>query len=462
MLPVDGPVPREMVAAVPAIRADPLGYLERTAARYGDLVAFPMPRTPTLLVSTPSAAHRVLVANHRSYGKRTVQYGALALVTGAGLLTSDGETWRRSRRVAQPAFHHGGLDVVARESVAAAQRWRASWAAAGDGVADADAGALTATMSVVGRSLFGSGLHDGSDLDGGGDLVRAVLAALEVVVRRARVPLPAPSWLPTRGNRALAQANRALDDACAGLVATRRRAQSATGGPGEDLLGMLLAAVDSGQLSERQVRDELVTMVIAGHETVASTLTWTLHLLATHPEAQQRLHAELDAVLAGRTVTASDVPSLAWTRAVVDESLRLYPPAWVLSRRALVDDELDGVPVPAGTLVIISPWLLHRRAEAFADPQRFMPERFVDPQATASRRGSYLPFGAGPRLCIGRELALLESVLMIATVLTGHSVRPVAGHHVQVDALVTLRPRGGLPLELRPRAAQHAATAQGE
>ncbi len=453
---MDGPLPGEMVRAVPEIRRDPLAFLARTVARYGDLVAFPMPRTPVLLANTPSAAHRVLVAGHRGYTKHTAQYSSLSLVTGQGLLTSDGDVWRRSRRLAQPAFHHSTLDVVARAAVTAAGALRATWTAAPGCVVDVEQACLAATMAVIGRTLFGSDLHGRGD-----DLIQAVLGALDVVVQRVRTPLPVPGWLPTPGNRALAQANSALDDASARLVAERR---SATGQRDDDLLGLLLVAVDEGLIDARQLRDELVTMVIAGHETVATSLAWTLHLLATHPEVQQRLHVELDDVLgpaaAGRDPGWADLGELRWTRAVVDESLRLYPPAWVVSRKAVAEDVLDEIPIPAGTLVIISPWLLHRREQDWPQPEVFDPARFLERgdrrgnRAARAAGGSYLPFGAGPRLCIGRDFSLVESVLMLATLLRGHIVEPVgpdAGKPVEVDALVTMRPRGGLPLRLRAR-----------
>ena len=448
MLDVDGPVPREMVVAVPSIRRDPLRYLEGVVARHGDLVAFPLPRTPALLVNSVAGARRVLVDNQRGYSKQTVQYGALSMVTGIGLLTADGDAWRTRRRLDQPAFHHGSLDVVAEQSVAAAERLRASWPAGG-GVVDVDHAALQATLEVVGRTLFGA------DLAADGErLVGAVLAALEVVVARARTPVPVPSWAPTPGNRRLRRATATLDDACAAVVRRRRSAGVADGDT--DLLALLLRAADADELDEQQVRDELVTMVIAGHETVASSLTWTLHLLATHLPEQQRLHDELDEVLAGREPAWADLGSLPWTRAVVDESLRLYPPAWVLTRRAVADDVVDGVAVPAGSLLVVSPWLLHRRADVYPDPLRFSPSRFAADAGRVLPRGAYVPFGAGSRLCIGRDFALVESVLVIAALLRDHAVEPVPGHRVEVDALVTLRPRGGLPLRLRPRRAGRA------
>jgi cytochrome P450 len=206
------------------------------------------------------------------------------------------------------------------------------------------------------------------------------------------------------------------------------------------------------------VRDELVTLVIAGHETVASALTWTLHLLAAHPGAQDQVGAELDTVLGdgpgARPPGWNDLAALPYTRAVLDEALRLYPPAWVITRRAAADDALAGVDIPEGTLIILSPWLLHRRAASWPDPSAFDPARFLDAggRAPGSRpSGDYLPFGAGPRLCIGRDLALVEGVLVLAGLLRGRRVSAVRTAPPRVEALVTLRPRGGLPLRLEPR-----------
>lgn len=434
-----GPLPREMVAAVPAIRRDALTYLEGLTHRYGDVVAFPLPRTPVLLVNTPEAVRHVLVTRRSAWGKDTAQYGALSAVTGQGLLTADGEVWRQRRRLAQPAFNHGSLIGVAEQAVAAARRAERGLPSTG-GVVDVDGLFLQATLEVVGRSLFGADVAEDGER-----LVRAVLSALEVVVQRVRTPVPLPLWVPIPRHRRLGDAVRSLDEACAALVRRRRERPVGAG----DLLGLLLAAVDAGEVDERAVRDEVVTMVIAGHETVASSLTWTLHLLAAAPDDQARLHAELDAVLVGREPTWADLAALPYTRAVVDEALRLYPPAWVLSRRARQADVVEGVEVPAGTLLILSPWLLHRRSDVYADPLRFVPSRFIGRAQPV--QGAYIPFGAGARLCIGRDFALVESVLVLACLLRRWRVAAVPGHEVEVEALVTLRPRGGLPLRLTPR-----------
>ncbi len=447
MLDAPGPLPVDMLRALPAIRRDPLGFLARSVERYGPLVAFPLPKTPVLLVNTPAGARRVLVEGAGGWSKQTVQYASLALVTGSGLLTTDGSAWREVRRAVQPAFHHGSLDVVAGQAVAAAERMRSGWPVGGAVEVDVDAAALRATLEVVGRTLFGGDVGDDGER-----VVAAVLEGLHVVVARARNPVPVPRRLPTPGNRRLARTERVLDAAVAHVV-DRRRAVG-VGAQDGDMLALLLRAVDTGVLDAGSVRGEVATMVVAGHETVASSLAWTLHLLSEHPAAQERLHAELDVVLdGGRAPAWSDLGRLRWARAVVDESLRLFPPAWVVTRRAERDDVVDGVAVPAGTLVIVSPWLLHRREDSYPDPAAFDPGRFLTDSPPSPSRGAYLPFGAGARLCIGRDFALVETVLVLAALLRDRVVAPPAGRRreVGVDALVTLRPRGGLLLGFHPR-----------
>jgi cytochrome P450 len=445
-LDADGPLPTDMVRAVPAIRRDPLRFLQDCVDRHGDLVAFPMPRTPVLLVNDPGGVRRVLQEGHRRYGKQTVQYGALSMVTGSGLLTADGEEWLRRRRLVQPAFHQGGLPAVAQAAGAAAEQLRAQWAAAPDSVLDLDPAVLGAMLDVVGRTLFDADLAEV-----GRRVVAAVDDALQVVVARARSPLP--GRLPTPSRARLRRAVAVLDTVCLDVV--RRRREAGVSDDATDLLALLLRSTDGSaqgatRLTDRELRDELVTLVIAGHETVASALTWSLHLLSRDDAVQSRLGAELDDVLGGRAPQWADLPRLAYTRAVLDETLRLYPPAWVVTRRAREDDEVCGVRVPAGTMVIISPWLVHRRPRSWPDPQRFDPERFSVPAARAAARPDYLPFGAGPRLCIGREFALVEAVLVLAGLLRGRRVSPVDPEPPGVDALVTLRPRGGLRLRLTP------------
>lgn len=416
---------------------DPLGYLADCVRRHGHVVAFPLPRSAAWFVDDPEAVRRVLQDNHRNYTKRTAQYDALSVVTGKGLLVSDPPAWRNNRRLVQPAFHHGTLPGVAGHSVRAAVRAAAGWEGLPDGaVVDVDAAMMQLTLEVVGSALFSTDLTQDATR-----LVSAVLAALDAVVVRARSPWLPPLYVPTPGNRRLRRALRTLDGAVHAMVARRR----ARGGPADDVLAMLLG---SG-LPDDDVRNETVTLVVAGHETVASALTWTWHLLATNPGAQGRLHAELGSVLGGRPPQWSDLPALTWTRAVIDESLRLYPPAWVVSRRAVGRDRLAGFDLPVGALVIMSPYVLHRHESTWADAERFDPGRWLAPPSRRPERQAYLPFGAGPRLCIGRDFALVETTLVLAALAQRFAFEPVCEPRPQ--ALVTIRPRGGLPLRLRHR-----------
>jgi cytochrome P450 len=433
---VPGPTSWDMARAFRSVRADPLTFLAEVAGRYGDTVSFPVPGAPALLLNDPADVRHVLQTSARSWGKDTVQYAALARVTGPGLLASAEPSWIEHRRLAAPAFHHQRLESVGDQVRAAA---RTAIHARLDGTGPTrgevvDVAALTHTIGLdaVGRALFSTDLSDQAQ-----DLLRATSDAADLVVRLGRSILPRAEWTPTRTNLRLRSARRRLDAGAAAIIAERRARSVA----GDDLLGLLL---DSG-MDDAEVRDELVTMVIAGHETVAAALAWTLMLLAEHPDAQDRVRHELDS-RPGPVPLVGHRDRVPWTRAVVDESLRLYPPAWAISRRSHHDDVVGGRAVPAGTLAIISPWLVHRRPELWPDPETFRPERFVDGTA----RTGYLPFGQGPRLCIGREFALGEMVVVLAELLRDHRVdlptgwtRPVA------EAKVAVHPRGGMPLVVR-------------
>jgi cytochrome P450 len=464
-----GPTGADMLRAVPRIRADAPGFLAESRQRWGEVVEFPMPRRPAFSVSDPQAVRRVLQDNHRNYDKATVQYRTLAVVTGQGLLTSDGPLWRRQRRLVQPAFHARTLDAVAARAAEAAGRVLAGWEDRPDGaVVDVDAAMMSATLDVVGQALFGTRLgavHPGAGAGPGSApgsaeaLIVAVLGALDTVVARARSPLPAPAWAPTPRTRALRRHLRTLDATVAAVVAERRAAAERGAAGAGDLLDLLLAATDAEQgMDPRQLRDEIVTLVIAGHETVAAAMTWAWYLLAGDPAAAERLHREVDDVLGGRTAgcrprlpTYADLPRLPWTRAVLDEALRLYPPAWVVTRRALGPDTLAGRDIPAGSLVILSPWVVHRHPGVWPDPERFDPGRFLPPRREEVPRHAYFPFGAGPRLCVGREFALVEGTVLLAALAARYRFDRVPGRAVRADALVTVRPHGGLPLLLTRR-----------
>lgn len=437
---VPGPTPRDMMRAFTAVRADPLAFLGSTQRQYGDLAAYPVPGPPVLLLNDPSDVRQVLQTGARHWGKETVQYAALGRVTGPGLLASSDPSWIEHRRVAAPAFHHRRLDDATDEVRAAARAATASWShlpPEGE-VVDLSQVSMRIALDVVGRTLFSADLSDRAH-----DLLDATSKAAKLIVALGRSIVPVPPWLPTPMNLRLRATARRLDALCHDLIDSRRA--HGEGSHGNDLLGLLL----DGGLSDKEIRDELVTMVVAGHETVAAALSWTVMLLAEDQSAQDRLRAEVRArgTTTSLVAAAADLP---WTRAVVDESLRLFPPAWVVSRRSSEPDLIGGIPVPAGTTVIISPWLLHRREESWPQAEQFRPERFLDGTATRAR-SDYLPFGLGPRLCIGREFALGEMTVVLSELLADHRVTTTPGwSRPHAQTLVAVHPQGGMRLRVTP------------
>lgn len=437
-----------MLADVPLILADPLRYLEHAVDTWGDVVAFPVGKRPALLVNDPDGVDRVLRRNAAAYGKQTLQYETLSLLTGQGLLTAPTDLWRERRRQVAPGFHRRTLDGLLATVDTAATRMvgalaGATRAAGGRAVVIEDA-VLAATLEVVTGALFGADLH--ADAAG---LARAVVSGLDGVIGRATSPLRLPLAVPTVANVRLRRSLRELDTVVAALLRDR-----ADGGsrPEPDLLDLLLLHV----ADPVAVRDEIVTLIVAGHETVASALTWALWLLAGHPEIADSLAAEAAEVLdTGVATTLDQLAELRRARAVLDETLRLYPPSWAVSRRALADDVVAGVPVAAGTLVIISPWTLHRRPQSWPHPEVFDPDRFRGPDA--GRRPDYIPFGAGQRLCIGRDFALLEATLLLSRLSAAFVLGRPAGERVTPRARVTVRPRKALALGLTARAGGQAS-----
>jgi cytochrome P450 len=442
-----GPSGPQMLRAIRTIRSDALGFLEQMARDYGPVVQFPIPSPPTYLVSDPEAVRRVLVTHARDYDKQTIQYRSLSLVTGEGLLTTSGEVWRRQRRMVQPAFHHEVLEGVVGYAVRAADELISRWGDLSRGaVIDIDEAMMRVALETVGASLFGT------DLSGDADrLARATIEALDVVVARAQVPVQPPDWLPTRPTRRLRAALVQLDDAVASMVASRQRAGSAD--EPSTLLDLLVeAAAADPPIPASEVRDELVAFLVAGHETTASALTWALWLLAGDAEVQGEVARELDEVLGERAPTYADLDRLPWTRAVFDEAMRLYPPVWLVSRHAKEDDVLAGREIPAGSLIIMTPYIAQRDPQLWEAPTEFRPQRFLD----GHRRGAagdaiFWPFGLGPRMCIGRDFAYVEGMAVLSVLLRQVAVSRIPGVVPRPAALVTLRPADALPLVVRPR-----------
>lgn len=420
-------------------RRDPLRFFVATARDYGDIARIKFFSKEGFLVSHPEYVKQVLQDNHTNYGKDTDDYDVLRWLLGQGLLTSQGDFWLRQRRLIQPAFHRKRIAALGTGMVEATeamlQRWRPS---VGSGrPLEIGAEMMRLTLHIVGRALFG--LDMGGDASGFG---RAMTVANNYLSDRFYVPFPPPG-VPTPYNLRYRAAKRVLDGTVDRIIRQRRAGVGDRG----DLLSMLLEARDeeTGQgMDDRQMRDEVLTLLLAGHETTANTLAWTWYLLSMHPAVARELRRELQKVLGGRAPTVDDLPNLPYTRMVIEESMRLYPPAWVLSRNAIHADRIGGYDIPAGAAVILSPYVTHRRAAFWDNPEGFDPERF-DPERSAGRpRFAYFPFGGGPRLCIGAAFAMTEAQLVLATVAQRVELQLVPGHPVETEALVTLRPRHGV------------------
>ena len=425
-----------------ALWRDPLGFLERISAQYGDLAQLRVGPYRLVFVNHPDLIHEVLVTKNSSFVKGRVLDQARD-VFGQGLLTSEGDFHKRQRKLIQPAFHRRRIeayaDAMASDAAVAAERWQ-------DGeTVDVAREMMLLTLRIVARSLFSVDVEDDSARDAGRALDALVEAFSVIVIPGAALlqKLPFPSYRRAR------HARETLDALVYRMIAERRQSNG-----GEDLLSLLLDARDEeggGGMDDRQVRDEVLTLFLAGHETTANALAWSWFLLAGHPEAEARFHAEIDSVLGDRLPGASDLPSLPYTRKVLAESMRLYPPAWAISRKAIEPVTIGGYSFPAGSGVLAAQWLIHRDPRFFEDPLSFRPERWTEELEASLPKLAYFPFGGGPRICIGMGFAWMEGVLLLATLGRRWSMRLVPGHPVEPSPRITLRPKNGVRVTLSRR-----------
>lgn len=420
---------------------NPLRFIREVTNSYGDVVRYRMGHMIWYQVNHPDGVRRVLQENNRNYGKGTLTLGILKPVLGEGLLTSEGDLWRRQRRLMQPVFHRRSVAAFGRlmtdETLAMLDRWRP-----GEPL-DVAAEMSRLTLNVVTGALFHSYAGDEPEVIG-----RAVGTLVEEISYRFQVPIYPPRYVPTRRNRRMNAAQQTIDRAVYRIIQERRAGTDA-----EDLLSLLMHTRDeeTGEaMSDRQLRDEAITLYLAGHETTANALAWTFYLLARNPEAEHRLRAELDEGLGGALPTAGDLPRLPYARMVVEEAMRLYPPVWITNRQAIAEDEICGYHVPADQVVMVCPYVLHRHPDYWEHPEEFDPARFAPGQARDRPRFAYFPFGGGPRQCMGRDMALVEAQLILATVLQRYRLRLANDRAVEPVPAVTLRPRGGLPMIVKP------------
>jgi cytochrome P450 len=424
------------------MRRDPLAFLTALARDYGDIICISMGPIRAYQLHHPDFVKHVLQDNNQNYVKGRI-IGRTKILIGEGLFTSEGEFWRRQRRLAQPAFHReriaGFADTMVRRMAERLEGWEGLALRGTPFDVAAEMNALT--LTIAGETLF--------DRDLSGEAAKAghaLRVALEVTSRRAMTHFVTPIWVPTARNRAFQRAVRTLDRLVYDIIESRRRSNDL----GADLLGMLMAARDeeTGEgMSPRQLRDEVMTFLLAGHETTAVALAWSWYLLAKHPTIADKARTEVLAVLSDRNPTLEDLPKLPFARMVVEEAMRLYPPVWGVGRQAVAADEIGGYEIPAGTIVNLSPWVTHRHPDFWPAPERFEPERFRPGVDRARPRFAYFPFSGGPRLCIGEAFALMEAQIVVAMVLQRYGLTLVDGTTtIEPEPTLTIRPRGGLPM----------------
>lgn len=424
---------------------DPLNFITKVASEYGPVATYRLGNMTLHAINHPEGVQRVLHDNNRNYIKGEY-YKIIRAVAGDGLIASEGEHWLRQRRLMNPSFHRQRIsifsEIMTRRTQAMLDHWEK------DGLVDKSlnfAEEMTGlTMGIITESMFSTQFVDHNRKVG-----RALAYMLEDVNYRFTVPFYPGYSVPTPRNLRARKELQVIDNAIYGIINNRRR----QGGGGDDLLGMLMSAKDedTGEgMTDKQLRDEVVTVFAAGHETTAIALSWLFYLLSKHPEVALRLYAEVDA-LGDKTPDMSDLPKLVYTRQAIDETLRVYPPAWILNRYTVADDELCGYPIKAGSVVMISPFVNHHLPEFWPDPEKFDPDRFTPDKVASRPRFAYLPFGGGPHQCIGNNFALVEATLVTAVIAQHFRLELAPGTSVVPQPTVTLRPKGGLQMIPRQR-----------
>jgi len=432
------------------VRRDVLSFLTQCAREHGDIVRYRLISFRGYLLSHPDYIEEVLVRNPNNFIKgRGLR--ANSIVFGRGMLTSEGEQWRRQRRLAQPTFHRERIAGYGAVMLQYAEEMLQGWR---DGeVRDISEEMMGLTLQITARILFGAEVAEE---------IPRVKAAFEEISRqnagRTRL-FHLPDAIPTPANVRYNRAVRLLNAVVYRIIDQRR----ARGGNDTDLLATLIQArdEDGNPSSRRQLRDEVITFFLGGHETSALALTWACYLLAQHPQAESALTAELDGVLAGRKPTADDLPRLRYTEAVIMEAMRLYPPAWLMVREAVNDCTIGGYRIPRGSSVVFSQWIMHRDPRYFHDPERFDPDRWLGGLAKQLPRFAYFPFGGGPRVCIGAGFAMTEAILLLASIAAQYHFDLVPGQSVVPMPAITLRPAGGIKVSLVKRTPAQSAFRAG-
>ena len=438
-----GPKGLPFLGSIRQLQQDRIGFLINNQHQYGDIVHFKVGPRHMYQLNNPEHVQYVLVKHADQFQKTPSLKRAARDSIGQGLLTSEGELHKRQRRLVQPAFHHNRIAAYADTMVQYTNDRLNDWET-GKQIGMLNE-MMHLTMRIVGKTLFDTDVTDEADSIGA-----AISVGIEATIDRITHPLQLMEQLPTATNRKRKDALKVIDDTINRFIEERQ----ASGEDKGDLLSMLLMAVDEqdgGQMTNKQVKDEAMTLFVAGHETTANALAWTFYLLGQHPEVEQKLADEIQAALEGRLPTLADLPKMPYLEMVVKEAMRLYPPAWTVSREAQADFEVGGYSIPKGSIIMMSMYVVHHDGRYWDQPDTFLPERFAAANEENIPKYAYFPFGGGPRVCIGNQFAMMEAQLVLATILQRYHLSLIEGQQIKLNPLVTLRPEPDIQMRINRR-----------
>ena len=421
---------------------NPLGFLTDCGRNYGDIVPLQLGLTPACLIVNPDYIEQIL--KDRNSFIKSRGFRALKTLLGEGLLTNEGESWFRQRRLAQPVFHQKKINGYGKTMVEYSEAITENWV---DGeIRDVHVEMMSLTLKIVMKCIFNQDVGEGEAKN----VAHALDVAMNWFESKRKQNFLIWEWFPRPENIRYRNAISKMDESIYSLIQQKRQSNE----DGKDLLSMLMQARDeddNSQMSDCQLRDEVATLMLAGHETTANALSWTWMLLAQNPQVEAKLWDELKTVLGGRLPTIEDLPQLQYANMVIKESMRLYPPVAIFGREAVEDYQLDGYEIPSGCVVMLSQWVMHRHPKYFDNSEEFIPERWENDLEKRLPRGVYIPFGDGPRICIGKGFALMEAVLILATVAQKYKLKLVEDHPIVPQPSITLRPEHGIKVEITKR-----------
>lgn len=439
-----GPKGKLITGHTKEFQSDPLGFLTRLAKEYGDVAKFRFgPFQNVYLISDPELIKQILVTKQKSFLK-SKDFNSLKPLIGEGLVTSEKDFHMRQRRLIQPSFKKTHISNYAQDMIDITEAYISTWNNGEERMITEDT--MSIALGIVSKTMFSTELKDGYDIIGG-----TVDSALKSLVKRMRTLFQVPLWIPTKSNRELKKTLKQLNAVVYSIIEKRRKDTESH----DDMLGILMDArdeVDGYGMSDQQVRDEVMTIFMAGHETTATALSWTFYLLSQHPEVEAKLFNEIDTVIGNRSPTPSDFMKLPYTQNIISESLRIYPPIHVISRKATEDVSIGDYHFKKGDMFFLSPYVMHHKPEYFDQTEAFIPERFENNYLKTIPSFAYFPFGGGPRVCIGNHFSFMEAVLVLACISQRFRIRLAPDHHeVKPLPLLSLRPRSGLRMIVETR-----------